>query len=426
MSRTTLSRTAAALAVAVALVAVSGASASGTFVQPVRVLHTFHGPTTGKGAYFGWAVSGVGDIDGDHVTDLVVGEVNGGSHMRGRVWVYSGRTGRLLFRRAGRANDQNGYAVADAGDVNGDGVPDVVSGAPGVGSAVGHVYVYSGATGTTLVRLAGHHPGDQFGAAVSSAGDVNGDGYPDLLIGAPGSGSAPGRAYVVSGRTFRVLRVLSAHRPGDGFGIGTARTDDLNGDGVPDLIVGATSTTTPGHGAAYVYSGKTGRLLFRIHAERGNVAFGQFFVAGVGDTNGDGVPDIYVGDYASNNAGSAGGFAAVYSGVDGRLLHAWRGAAGEGLGPGRAAGDVNHDGRTDLIIGEYTSSDGAPQAGKVKVVSGATGRVLRTITSTTAGENLGFDAVGVGDTNGNGTIDYLVSAASLDTVYLIDGGVPGG
>ena len=81
----------------------------------------------------------------------------------------------------------------------------------------------------------------------------------------------------------------------------------------------------------------------------------------------------------------------------------------------------NHDGRVDLIIGEYTSSDGAPQAGKVKVVSGATGRVLRTITSTTPNENLGFDAVGVGDTNGNGTIDYLVSAANLDTVYLIDG-----
>jgi hypothetical protein len=426
MSRRILSRAVAPLAVAAALVVVSGASASGTFVQPVRVLHTFHGPTTGKGAYFGWAVSGLGDIDGDHVTDLVIGEVNGGSHVRGRVWVYSGRTGRLIFRRAGRANDQNGYAVADAGDVNGDGVPDIVSGAPGVGKAVGHAYVYSGATGRTLMRLDGHHPGDQFGAAVSSAGDVNGDGHADLLIGAPGSGSAAGRAYVISGRTSRVIRVLSAHRPGDGFGVGTARTDDRSGDGVPDLIVGATSTTTPGHGAAYVYSGKTGKLLFRIRGERGNVAFGQFFVAGVGDTNGDGVPDIYVGDYASNNAGSAGGFAAVYSGVDGRLLHAWRGAAGEGLGPGRAAGDVNHDGRTDLIIGEYTSSDGAAQAGKVKVVSGATGKVLRTITSTTPGENLGFDAVGVGDTNGNGTIDYLVSAASLDTVYLIDGGAPGG
>jgi hypothetical protein len=422
MSRRVLLRAAALAGAVAALTAVSGASAAGTFVQPAHVLHTFHGPTTGKGAFFGWAVSDLRDIDGDHVTDLVIGEVNGGSHIRGRVWVYSGRTGRLIFRRAGRANDQNGYAVADAGDVNGDGVPDIVSGAPGVGNAVGHAYVYSGATGNTLLRLHGHHPGDQFGAAVASAGDVNGDGHADLLIGAPGSGSAVGRAYVISGRTHHVIRVLSAHRPGDGFGVGTARSDDLNGDGVSDLIVGASSSATPGHGAAYVYSGKTGRLLFRIRGEHGNVAFGVFFVAGVGDTNGDGVPDIYVGDYASNNAGSAGGFAAVYSGVDGSRLHAWRGAAGEGLGPGRAAGDLNHDGRVDLIIGEYTSSDGAPQAGKVKVVSGATGRVLRTITSTTPNENLGFDAVGVGDTNGNGTIDYLVSAANLDTVYLIDGG----
>lgn len=426
MSRRVLLRAAALAGAMAALTAASGAGAAGTFVQPARVLHTFHGPTTGKGAYFGWAISELRDIDGDHVSDLVIGEVNGGSHIRGRVWVYSGRTGRLIFRRAGRANDQNGYAVADAGDVNGDGVPDIVSGAPGVGNAVGHAYVYSGATGKTLMRLHGHHPGDQFGAAVASAGDVNGDGHADLLIGAPGSGSAVGRAYVISGRTHHIIRVLSAHRPGDGFGVGTARSDDLNGDGVSDLIVGASSSATAGQGAAYVYSGKTGKLLFRIRGEHGNVAFGVFFVAGVGDTNGDGVPDIYVGDYASNNAGSAGGFAAVYSGVDGSRLHAWRGAAGEGLGPGRAAGDVNHDGRVDLIIGEYTSSDGAPQAGKVKVVSGATGRVLRTITSTTPNENLGFDAVGVGDTNGNGTIDYLVSAANLDTVYLIDGGTAGG
>jgi hypothetical protein len=338
--------------------------------------------------------------------------------MRGTVWVYSGRTGHLLFRRSGRAGEQNGYAIAESGDVNGDGVADVVSGAPGPATDVGHAYVYSGATGKTIARLRGHHHGDMFGAAVSGAGDVDGDGVPDLLVGAPGGGTAVGRAYVISGRTFRVIRVLSAHRPGDEFGDGTARTADLNGDGVPDVIVGA-SGMNPGHGAAYVYSGRTGKRLFRIHGERGNAAFGQFFVAGVGDVNGDGVPDVYVGDYASNNAGAAGGFAAVYSGVDGARLHAWRGAAGEGMGPGRSAGDV-----PDIIVGNYTSNDGAAAAGKVQIFSGATGKRLRTITSTTPNENLGFDAVGIGDTNGNGTRDFLVSAANRDTVYVLDGSRP--
>lgn len=411
---------AAAIAAVVLATSAATAGASGTFVQPVHVLHTFHGPTTGKGAFFGWAVSELRDVNGDRVTDAIVGEVDGGSQTQGRVWVYSGRTGQLLFRRSGRPGEQNGYAIADAGDVNRDGVSDVISGAPGQGSDIGHAYVYSGANGRTIVRLRGHRHGDMFGAAVSSAGDVNGDGVPDLLVGAPGTGAAAGHAYVISGRTFRTIRVLSVHRRADEFGDGVAGTADLNGDGVPDVIVGA-SGKNPGHGAAYVYSGRTGKLLFRIPGERGNAAFGQFFVAGVGDVNGDGVPDVYVGDYASNNAGQAGGFAAVYSGVDGTRLHAWRGATGEGMGPGRSAGDVNGDGVPDIIVGNYTSSDGAPAAGKVQIFSGATGKRLRTITSTTANENLGFDAVGVGDTNRNGTPDFLISAANLDTVYIVDG-----
>ncbi len=416
-----------ALAAAVAALALStfatGASASGTFVQPVHLLQMFHGPTTGKGAFFGWAVSELRDVNGDGVTDVVAGEVDGGSKMRGRVWVYSGRTGRLLFRRSGRAGEQSGYAIADAGDVNGDGVPDVISGAPGQADDIGHAYVYSGATGTTIARLRGHRHGDAFGDAVAGAGDVNGDGVPDLLVGAPGNGKTPGHAYVISGRTHRVIRVLTAHRRGDLFGDGTARAGDLDGDGVDDVIVGA-SGMSPGHGSAYVYSGRTGTRLFRIRGERGNAAFGQFFVAGVGDLNGDGVPDVYVGDYGANNAGQAGGFAAVYSGVDGSRLHAWRGAAGEGMGPGRSAGDVNGDGVPDIIVGNYTSSDGAPAAGKVQVFSGATGARLRTITSTTRQENLGFDAVGIGDTNGNGTPDFLISAANRDTVYVVDGSPP--
>ena len=184
MKRTIARATTVATAVA-ALMFASGASAAGTFVQHVHVLATFHGPTTGTGAYFGWAVSELRDVNGDGVTDLAIGEVNGGTDIRGRVWVYSGRSHRLLWRRAGRAGDQNGYAVADAGDLNGDGVSDVISGAPASGDQPGRAYVYSGVTGRTIARLHGHRPGEQFGAAVAGVGDINHDGVPDLLVGAP-------------------------------------------------------------------------------------------------------------------------------------------------------------------------------------------------------------------------------------------------
>ena len=133
----------------------------------------------------------------------------------------------------------------------------------------------------------------------------------------------------------------------------------------------------------------------------------------------------YVSDYADNGAGTGAGAAFVYSGVDGSLLYRIDGSGpGEGLGPGREAGDVNGDGVQDLAIGSYTSSDGAPNAGKVQIFSGVDGSLLRTITSTTANEELGFDAVGVGDTNGDGIPDLLVSAAQGDTVYLIAGTRP--
>jgi hypothetical protein len=141
----------------------------------------------------------------------------------------------------------------------------------------------------------------------------------------------------------------------------------------------------------------------------------------VGDVNGDRVPDVYGGDYNAFDNGPGSGFAAVYSGRDGTPLHQWFGAPGAGTGPGRGAGDVDGDHRPDIVVGSYTSSDGAPLAGRIDIFSGATGARLRTITSTTAGENLGFDAVGVGDVNRDGRPDLLASAAEGDTVYMIAG-----
>jgi hypothetical protein len=410
----------AAAAAGLAAVLAPGAAATETdgFVEPVEVLHTLSG--TNPGAFYGWAVSELGDVDGDSRTDLVVGEPFTAT---GTTWVYSGRTGDLLYRLDGAPGDQQGYAIADAGDTDGDGVPDVVSGAPGVGR--GSVYLYSGATGRLLHRFSRGRDGDFFGAAVAGAGDVNRDGHADVLVGATmsdGGGRDSGRAYVFSGRTYELIRKLDAGDEGDLFGSATDWTPDLNGDGRPELIVGAQNAGPATGGKAYVFSGRNGKRLFTITPPASAVEFGSFFVAGVGDVNGDGTGDVYAADYADGSLGPGTGRAALHSGADGSELHSWTGSAGgEGLGPGREAGDVDGDGLVDITIGSYTSSDGAPQAGKVEIFSGVDGSLIRRITSTTAFENLGFDTVGVGDLNDDGIPDLLISAASGDRVYVVAG-----
>jgi FG-GAP-like repeat/FG-GAP repeat len=412
-------RLAAAVAgLAAVLAPGSAATQTDGFVEPVEVLHTLSG--TSPGAFYGWAVSELGDVDGDSKTDLVVGEPFTAT---GTSWVYSGRTGALLYGLGGAPGDQQGYAIADAGDTDGDGVPDLVSGAPGVGR--GSAYLYSGATGRLLHTFSRGRNGDFFGATVAGAGDVDRDGRADVLVGAPlndGGGPDSGRAYVFSGRTYELIRKLDAGDEGDLFGSATDWTPDLNGDGRPELVVGAQNAGPTTGGKAYVFSGRNGRRLFTITPPASAVEFGSFFVAGVGDVNGDGTGDVYAADYADGSLGPGTGRAAVHSGADGSELRSWTGSAGgEGLGPGREAGDVDGDGLVDLAIGSYTSSDGAPQAGKVEVFSGADGSLIRRITSTTAFENLGFDVVGVGDLNDDGIPDLLISAASGDRVYVVTG-----
>ena len=174
-------------------------------------------------------------------------------------------------------------------------------------------------------------------------------------------------------------------------------------------------------GTAYVFSGRDGRRLYALPPSAAPRQFGTFFVAGLGDVNHDHVPDVYGADYAAADNGPNSGFAGVYSGRDGTLLRSWTGAAGDGLGPGRGAGDVDRDHRPDVAIGSYLNSDGGTNAGKIELFSGATGAELRTITSTTPQENLGFDAVGVGDVNRDHRVDLLASAAEGDTVYMIAG-----
>ncbi len=416
------------LAAGAALAAAAGAFAvGGTFLEPdVQVVRQFDG--TGSQS-FGWAVSTVADPKHKHRLNALVSEAFDGPNFdRGSAWLYSSRTGALLRSWQGQAGDWFAFAVADAGDVNHDEASDILLGAPRADAdhGPGYVDLRSGRTDALLRRFTGAAAGDAFGWAVSSAGDVNGDHHADILVGAPDyhTHASPGHAYIYSGKTYAPIRTLTGDAPGDEFGSGVGMTEDVNGDHVPDQIVGAREAPAADgkpRGKVYVYSGRTGARLFTIDPSPKGVQFGSFFVAGVGDVNRDRVPDIYAADYSDRTNGVEAGRAAVYSGRDGSELLSWLGHENDGLGPGRGAGDVNHDGRPDVIVGSYTASDGAPLAGKVQIFSGADGSVLRTFTSTTAGENLGFDAVGIGDVNHDHVPDALLAAATGDHVYIVAG-----
>ena len=387
------------------------ATANAGFKEPVKVLWQHTGDA---GRYYAWGVAPLADLDRDGADEVLAGEPGiPGSDDPGVAWVQSGRTGHVIHRLVGRTGDQNGFAITDAGDIDRDGKHDVLSGAPRqLSDTEGHAYLYSGRTGKLLRTFAGRVTGDGFGAAVTSA-DVNRDGRNDLVVGAP-LHPGGGIAYVFSGRTFRLLYTIPAPDPDHTFGYGTGMTEDVNRDHRPDLIVG-------GGGAAFVFSGRDGTLLYPLPPSAAPRQFGTFFLAGVGDLDHDHVPDVYGADYGAADNGANSGFAGVYSGRDGTLLRSWTGAAGDGLGPGRGAGDVNRDRVNDISVGSYLNSDGGLNAGKIQVFSGRSGRTLRTITSTTPGENLGFDAVGIGDVNRDRRPDLLASAAEGDTLYVIAG-----
>ena len=409
--------------VAAGLVA-APAVARAQFLEPdVKVLHTLAGDTTGE--FFGWAVSELADIDDDGVTDVIVGApfASDVAPSGGRAYVYSGRTGRLIYKLQGGDGEQMGFAIADAGDIDRDGVHDILVGAPALGP--GHVYIFSGRNGSLIDMVEGETDGDFFGFSVAGIGDADGDHRPDFVVGAARASELEfqrGRAYVYSGRHRTLLHRLDGEVIGDLFGSGIAGVGDLDGDGRGDFIVGARNAGPVGNGLAYVFSGATALPIFpTLQPEATGRDFGWFFVATPGDVNGDGIPDLYVGDTTDVGAGPFSGRAYVFSGKDAHTLYELPGERGAGAGCGRGARDVNGDRHADVIVGSYTSFDGAPFAGQMNVYSGCDGSLLRTVTSTSAGEQFGFDAVGVGDLDGDREADFMVSAAAGDRVYLIAG-----
>ncbi len=399
----------------------------------------------------GFAVSNAGDVNGDGLADLLIGaygaDPNGS--FSGASYVVFGRNtaqsgpfpaslnlssldGTNGFRLNGvAADDRSGFAVSSAGDVNGDGLADLLIGAFGAdpnGSDSGASYVVfgrntaqsgpfpasldlSGLDGTNGFRLAGVAADDCSGFAVSSAGDVNGDGIADLLIGADGAdgpnGSYSGASYVVFGRNtaqsgpfpasldlssldgtngFRLAGVAA----GDCSGCAVSSAGDVNGDGLADLLIGATVADPNGSdsGASYVVFGRNtaqsgpfpasldlssldGTNGFRLDGVAAGDRSG-FAVSSAGDVNGDGLADLLIGAFGADPNGNSSGASYVVFGRDTAQtgpfpaslnLSSLDGTNGFRLNGVAAsdfsgfavsnAGDVNGDGGADLLIGAF-------------------------------------------------------------------------
>ena len=480
--------------------------------------------------YAGHSVSSAGDINGDGFDDLIVGAPNGddGGSRAGESYVIFGTAGGFGSEVNGRQvidlttlsaaqgfiiqgdeqNDYSGRSVSSAGDINGDGFGDLIIGTPfgsdGDGLAGEAYVVFGGASGfgsdvngrqvidlTTLSAaqgfiIQGDSALDTAGMSVSSAGDINGDGFDDLIVGANGGddgGSSAGEAYVVfgtangfgsavNGRQVIDLTTLGAAQgfiiqggaPYDQAGWSVSSAGDVNGDGFDDLIVGALFQDDGGDaaGAAYVVFGSAngfgsdvnGRQVIDLNtlgAAQGVIIQGDvagdragWSVSSAGDVNGDGFDDLIVGatnaDGGGNDAGAAyvvfggaNGFGSEVNGhrvIDLTTLSATQGfiiqgdVAGDLAGRSvSSAGDVNGDGFDDLIVGAPYGDDGGTNAGEGYVIFGGAAGTGSTIAVTRTGSAGADNLIGnAGDDTlvGGGGADVIRGGAGNDTISVAD------
>lgn len=369
----------------------------------------------------GESARSAGDVNGDGKLDFIVGAPEDGNIFgagEGFARVYSGATGATLFTFNGEANDDGfGTAVDGAGDVNGDGKADLIVGAPNWSGLAGKIYVISGATGLNLYTIAGTGT-EKFGTTVAGIGDINNDGKADFLGAsptAPGGGTSRGTARIYSGATGLLLTTINGSANNERLGVSADAVGDVNGDGFKDFIIGSY------FGGAKIYSGQNFSVLRTFPAGPADDRFG-FAVAGAGDVNGDGIADAVVGAPQDGNVFAPGnGYAKIFSGANGSLIRTLTGSA-SGDRFGCAVGgafDMNADGRAEVIVGADQQSIGGN--GYARLFSGIDGSVIHTFSGTNAGSLYGTTVDGLGDVNGNGNFEVAVGAPSLSTAFSLVG-----
>ena len=427
-------------------------SANGISTTPARIVES-----NITSAFLGYTVATAGDVNGDGYSDIIAGAYgyNNGHSGEGAFYVYHGSPTGIpgspaVIIESNQVNAFLGISVASAGDVNGDGYSDVIAGAYAYDNGEtdeGAAFVYHGSgTGISITAAAiveSNQPSAFLGRSVASAGDVNGDGYSDVMAGAvyyDNGQTNEGAVFVYHGSATGISTTAAVFVESDvtnaEMGWSEASAGDVNGDGYSDIIVGVEryNNGQPDEGAAFVYHGSaTGISTSAAATVESNQASARMgtTVASAGDVNGDGFSDVMVGAYFYDNGQADEGGVWVYQGSAGGIntsvsTFLENNQAGSNMGIVSAAGDVNGDGYSDVITGAPNYDNGETDEGAAFVYHGSAAGISLTPNNTPddadqAGANFGVSVASAGDVNGDGYGDVIIGAWRFDDGFADEG-----
>ncbi|HNA56702.1 MAG TPA: FG-GAP-like repeat-containing protein, partial [Chitinophagales bacterium] len=408
---------------------------------------------------YGNDIDNAGDVNGDGYDDLIVGSIfySNGQSSEGAAYIYLGSASGIsttpqIILESNQNSANFGKAVAGAGDINNDGYDDIVIGAYNYDNGQtneGRAYIYmgsaSGISATPALTLEVNQAQCNFGSSVAAAGDVNNDGFADVIIGAynyDNGQTNEGRAYVYHGSATGLnatpVSIMESNSAQAYFGWSVGGDMDVNGDGFDDVIVGAynQSNGQANEGLAYVFHGSASGIITTPAATREMNQVNAFFgesVSNAGDVNNDGYDDVIIGAYLFDNGMSTEGAAFIYHGsptgisaapitqLEANIMFAYFGYSVD------AAGDINGDGFDDVIVGAYIFEYDQQDEGRAFVFPGSVTGVSdvpdAVMERNEINANFGYAVCGGGDFNNDGFSDVAVSAPKKDFAVTDAGGV---
>lgn len=371
---------------------------------------------------FGTTIAVVGDLDGDSVDDLLIGAPNSSTNAwhGGAAYAYSGATRTLLATwRGQRLDDALGLALCGPGDLDGDGVGELLIGAPNMigGTIRGQVKLYSGATRALLRTFDGAVPGDAFGSSIAALADQTGDGVPEIAIGAPGASAY----FIYDGANGGEVGQFTSLQPDSSLGNAIAPADDLDHDGIGDFFVSApfwrdSSGTVVGR--LQLRSGRDGSVLRNHYGENRSSFMVDFYgwtAIAVTDVDRDGVRDYATGAWAFGSCQE--GRIYVYSGQSGLEIGRYDGSDCGDLSGCLLAdgGDLDGDGSGDLLVGH--PQHGSDNEGQLELLAALDGSELSRIDGEPR-TRLGAGIAAAADLDHDGAPDLLVASIGAATTYV--------